>query len=330
MRIGVLSNPQAGRNPTRTERLRALLDDQPDSEHIEHIEHVETGPQVRIEEAVAILARRDIEVLAVCGGDGTLQGVLTEILRTNVFARLPFIAPLKGGRTNTGALDIGSQSDPLNALSTLMKVVREGSLDQRIVERPVLRIDLGPDEAVQYGFFFGAGVIHRTTDLKHRILPDQYFQGPLTSGAIVGLVAARALLGSSRGVLMRDHMAIRLDGQPLGYHSFLLAFATTFNSVMKIRPFWGQEEAPIHFTAIAEGAERLLLAPVRIIQGRSPRSDRPAQGYLSHNVQQVQLQLDCGLFIDGELFQPKPGRIVRIEADQRLRFIHTCKESKIG
>jgi hypothetical protein len=317
MRIGVLSNLQAGRDRTRTERLRALVNDQPD------ITHIETSPQVRIEDAVATLARRDIEVLAVCGGDGTLQRVLTEILRTNVFARLPLIAPLKGGRTNTGALDIGSRSNPVNALSTLMKAVREGRLEQRIVERPVLRIDLGPDGAVQYGFFFGGGVIHRTTDLKHRILPDQYFQGAVTSGAIVGLVAIRALLGSSRGVLIRDHMAIRLDGQPLEHRSFLLAFATTLNSVMEIRPFWGQEEAPIHFTAIAEGAERLLLAPIRIIQGRPPRPDRPAQGYLSRNVNQVKLQLDCGLFIDGELFAPKKGRVVRIEADQRLRFVRT-------
>jgi diacylglycerol kinase (ATP) len=320
MRIGVLSNPQAGRNRNRTERLRAFLNAQPDSVQIEH---VETGPQVRIEDALATLARHDIEVLAVCGGDGTLQRVLTQMLGTNAFACLPLIAPLKGGRTNTGALDIGSQSNPVSALSTLMKAVRAGSIGQRIVERPVLRIDLGPDEAVQYGFFFGVGVIHRTTDLKHRILPDQYFQGPVTSGAIVGLVAVRALLGSSRGVLIRDHMDVQLDGQPLGYRSFLLAFATTLNSVMEIRPFWGQEEAPIHFTAIAEEAQRLLLAPIRIIQGRPPRPDKPAHGYLSHNVDQVKLQLDCGLFIDGELFQPKPGRVVRIEADQRLRFVRT-------
>ena len=317
MRIGVLSNPQAGRDRTRTERLRAFLRDQ------SAIVHIETSPEVRIEDAVATFARRDIDVLAVCGGDGTLQCVLTEILTTNMFARLPLIAPLKGGRTNLGALDIGSQSDPVHALSTLLKAVREGGIEQRIVERPVLRIDLGPDDAVQYGFFFGIGVIHRTTDLKHRILPDQYFQGPLTSGAIIGLVALRALLGSSRGVLSRDYMEVQLDGQSAEYHSFLLAFATTLNSVMNIRPFWGQEEAPIHFTAVAEGAERLLLAPIRIVQGHPPRSDKPAEGYLSRNVNQLDVQLDCGLFIDGELFAPKPGRVVCIEADRRLRFVHT-------
>lgn len=317
MRIGVLSNTQAGRNPSRPARLRVLCERRSD------VVHVETGPQLGVEEAVATLAGHDIEVLAVCGGDGTLQRALTALLSMPTLARLPLIAPLKGGRTNAGALDIGSHPDPLSALSGLMQAARRGRLGKGVVERPVLRVELGPDEAVQYGFFFGMGVVYRTTELKHRLLPDRYFQGPLTSGVIIGLVALRALLGSSRGVLSRDRMDIQLDGRPLDCGSFLLAFATTLNSLMTLRPFWGQEEAPIRCTAVAEGAPRRLLAPIRIVQGRPPRPDGPLAGYVSHNVHQLQVRLDCGIVIDGELFGPKEGRVVRVEADRRLRFVRT-------
>ena len=69
--------------------------------------------------------------------------------------------------------------------------------------------------------------------------------------------------------------------------------------------------------------QRLPLAPIRIVQGRPPRHDRPAEGYLSQNVQKLDLQLDAGLFIDGELFSPKPRRVVHVEAEQRLRFVNT-------
>ncbi len=317
MRIGVLSNTQAGRNLSRAARLRALCEGQSD------VVHLEIGPQLGVEEAVAILAGHESEVLAVCGGDGTLQHVLTALLSTPTPARLPLIAPLKGGRTNAGALDIGSHPNPLSALSRLMQAVRQGKLRQSVVERPVLRVELGPDEAVQYGFFFGVGVIYRTTELKHRLLPDRYFQGPLTSGAIIGLVALRTLLGSSRGVLVRDRMDIQLDSRSLGSRPFLLAFATTLNSLMRLRPFWGQEEAPIHCTAIAEGAPRRLLAPFRIVQGRPPQSDGPLAGYVSHNLYQLQVRLDCGIVIDGELFAPKEGRVVRVEVDRRLQFVRT-------
>lgn len=317
MRIGVLSNPRAGRQPGRVARLRALCERQPD------VVYVETGPRLGVEDAVAALAGHDIGVLAVYGGDGTLQRVLTATLRSPVFVRLPLIAPLKGGRTNAAALDIGSHPNPLRALSGLMKAVRHDSLAQTVVERPVLRIELGPDETVQYGFFFGLGVIYRTTELKHRLLPKRYFQGPLTSGAIIGLVALRALLGSCRGVLSRDRLDIRLDGCPLAPGSFLLAFATTLDSVLGLHPFWGREDAPIRYTAVAEGASRRLLAPLRIVRGRPPQPDRPLAGYVSHNVHQLRFRLDCGLVIDGELFGPKAGRVVCLEADRRLRFVRT-------
>lgn len=316
MRIGVLSNPRAGRHPGRVARLRALCERQPD------VVYVETGPRLGVKDAVAALAGHDIGVLAVCGGDGTLQRVLTVLLGSPA-ARLPLIAPLKGGRTNAGALDIGSHPNPLQALAGLMKAVRHDRLAQAVVERPVLRVGLGPDEAVQYGFFFGLGVIYRTTELKHRLLPKRYFQGPLTSGAIIGLVALRALLGSCRGVLSRDRLDIRLDGCPLAPGSFLLAFATTLDSVLGLRPFWGREEAPIRCTAVAEGAPRRLLAPLRIVRGRPPQPDGPLAGYVSHNVHQLQFRLDCGLVIDGELFGPKAGRVVRLAADRRLRFVRT-------
>jgi len=66
MRIGVLSNPRAGRRPGRVARLRALCGRQPE------VVYVETGPQLGVGDAVAALAARDIGVLAVYGGDGTL------------------------------------------------------------------------------------------------------------------------------------------------------------------------------------------------------------------------------------------------------------------
>jgi hypothetical protein len=44
-------------------------------------------------------------------------------------------------------------------------------------------------------------------------------------------------------------------------------------------------------------------------------------GYTSRNVNEVELHLDCGLVLDGEMFAPEPGRVVRISADRRVQFI---------
>lgn len=323
MRIGILSNPKAGRNRKRAAQFHAFLRDQT------AIVHIETDRYPRRQDALAVLAQHEVDIVAVYGGDGTLQRVLTEVLSTDVFPRLPFIAPLRGGRTNTGAAAIGSPSNPVRALAALLEAIEENTVCDRIVTRPVLRIDLGPNEPqgqIQYGLILGLGVIHRTTELKHRILPDKYFQGVLGSAAFMGYVALQAVLRSSNGVVQPDEMAISLDGQAIlegmdGHKQpYLFVVATTLDHFfLNLRPFWGQANAPIRFTAMTAGARRRLLSLIHIAQGKPPR----AEGYVSRNVAKLELQLACGLFIDGELFAPKPNRCIRIEADQRIKFVRT-------
>jgi hypothetical protein len=222
------------------------------------------------------------------------------------------------------ALDIGSHRDPVKALATLVTAIRNGSWQKRIVERPVLRIDLGPVEAVQYGMFFGVGVLHRTIALKHRVLPKRHFQGLLGAVAFAGTLITRAVLGSSRGLLTPDLMKICLDGQPLEREQFMLVMATSLERLfLNIRPFWGKEAAPIRFTAIAAGASRTPLTALRILRGIPPFPRVSVPDYTSRNVDQLAVSLDCGVLVDGELFAPVPGRTVQIAADRRVQFIRT-------
>ena len=74
MRIGVLNNLRAGRNPRRVARMLSFLRDCPE------IPHVETETGEHVQEALATLAKQDVDILAVNGGDGTIQRVLTELV----------------------------------------------------------------------------------------------------------------------------------------------------------------------------------------------------------------------------------------------------------
>jgi len=318
VRIGVLTNLRAGCNNAQLGRVLSFLKGCADTLH------VETANHAQVAEALAVLAQHRPDILVVNGGDGTLQHSLTAILGNRTLPWFPLIAPLRGGRTNMNALDIGSHRDPVTALSTLVTAAGNGSLEKRIVERPVLRIDLGLAEAIQYGMFFGVGVIHRTIALKHRILPKKHLQGLLGAAAFTSTLVARAVLGSSGGLLTPDTMKIWLDGQPLEREQFMLVMATSLERLfLNIRPFWGQEPAPIRFTAIAAGAPRTPLAALRILHGSGPSNGIPVPGYTSRNIHRLDLSLDCGVLVDGELFAPIPGRTVRITADQRVRFVRT-------
>jgi hypothetical protein len=90
-----------------------------------------------------------------------------------------------------------------------------------------------------------------------------------------------------------------------------------------LRPWWGTENAPIRFTAVAKGA--LGVGPaLDIIRGRRPRRARDDgdSTYVSHNINGAELVVDCGLTIDGEMYAPS-ARTVQLSACDRIRFVRT-------
>ncbi|MGE0824509.1 MAG: diacylglycerol kinase family protein [Candidatus Binatia bacterium] len=316
MRLGVLNNLRAGRNPRRSARVLSFLSQHPE------VVHVETNQGEHVPEALAILAKRNIDILAVNGGDGTLQHTLTEILDRHVFPQEPLLIPLRGGRTNLSALGIGSSRRPVAALATALKAIRDGTLAERIVTRPVLRVEIGPQSEVHYGMVFGTGLIHRAIELTHRLFPEGRAQGVFGSGVVLATLVSRAVLGKANGVLQPDQVAVALDNLMADSQPFFLVLATTLDRLfLRIRPFWGQEAAPVRMTGIAADAKRPAAAAMGILRGRPPAFVAPETGYTSRNVHHLELSLDCGVVLDGEMFAPETGRIVRITADRSVRFV---------
>ena len=87
---------------------------------------------------------------------------------------------------------------------------------------------------------------------------------------------------------------------------------------LRMCPFWGDEDGPLRFSTIA-ARPRGLRNVLRILGGRPP--SRPDEGYISHNLERVVLGLDGGLTVDGELFDPEPGRTVELSAPDRVGFV---------
>jgi len=321
VRLGVISNFSAGGGGQRAARIREFLHQHPD------IPQVEPGGAGGVREALTHLADRGVDLLAVSGGDGTLQRTLTELLTNGeIFPKMPLVAPLRAGRTNMSALDIGSDRHPVHALERLLRASRDNSIQFRLVTRPVLHVDLGPDEPAQYGMFCGVGVIHRAIELVHRVFPYGRSQGVFGSGVVTFSLIARHLTGERDGILNPDDVTIRLDGKPVEGHSFRLVIASTLRRLfLRINPFWGREQAPIRFTALDPESTRQLGNIVKVLRGRVPQDKRGEgeHGYTSHNVFTGEIALDCGLTVDGELFPPVPGRVVKLSADDRIRFVRS-------
>jgi hypothetical protein len=316
VKIGVLNNLRAGQSGKTVSRVLSLLSAYPD------VMHVETDHAGALPEALSEFARRRIDLLVVNGGDGTLQHALTEILGNDEFEQVPLIAPLRGGRTNMTALDLGAQRDPVKGLASILEAVRTRRLPERMVRRPVLRVAYQRGFAVQYGMFFGAGMIQRAIALTHRLFPKGRNHGVLGPGLVTGSLILKTVLKPREGVLTPDKVQMLLDGEGVPQGEFRLVIASSLNRLfLRMNPFWGEGPGPVRFTCCASGAKHFPQSALGILRGRVKPIVTPEAGYTSKNVNRAELRFDCGFTIDGEIFAPRPDETVTLTGDRRVTFI---------
>jgi len=258
------------------------------------------------------------------GGDGTLMRVLTEILGGREFGgRLPLIAPLRGGRTNMSALDLGAHRDPVRGLEAVLAAAFYDRMHERIVQRHVLRVEIRPEREVLYGMFFGAGVIHRGIETVHRVLPRGRARGVFGATLVTAAWLARlALLRDHGGVLTPDKLQLKLDEELLPGGEYTLAMASTLRRLFAgMRPFWGKGSGEVPFTAIEAGALKFAQSVPGILAGIPSEEVNESNGYCSRRVQRALIGANCGFTVDGELVDPGPDRVVSVTATDRVRFV---------
>ncbi len=314
MRIGVLSNLRAGQRDSKVRQVVRFLEQYPE------VLHVETASDAEVPPALRDFARAGVEILVLNGGDGTIQHAMTHLFGNPANAWRPWIAPVRGGRTNMTALDLGARRNPVRGLAELIADDRAGRLAERLCVRPVLRVELA--EGVHYGMFLGLGVLHRAVALVPQLFPEGKARGVFGAGIVTGVLVARAALGGMRGLLSPDKLRVVLDGETQEPREIVLALVTSLERLfLRMRPFWGTQAAPLHVTLMDGGSYRLAAAAPGILRGRPAPHVRPVNGYLSRNVHEMVVQLDAGVILDGELYDPIPDRVVRISALEGVRFL---------
>ncbi len=318
MRIGLLSNLRAGRNIDSVSEVLQFLKGHPDVVTVE-TDSAKAGP-----EALAELARQEVELLAVNGGDGTLSHVLTEILGHRAFEdRVPMVAPLRGGRTNMSALDLGAHRNPVKGMADLIAAAREGTLKERIAPRQVLRAEYGTSREILYGMFFGGGMIFKAIELNHRLFKqDARSQGVFGATLITAGLIARACVGQTGGILEANKVQMMLDGEPVASGEFRMIIASSLTRLFAgMRPFWGRGPGGVKLTAITSTSERISAAAPGILRGHPRPFVSEESGYLSRNVDCAEMRFDCGFTVDGELVGPEAGLSVRLTADDTVQFV---------
>jgi hypothetical protein len=306
-RPAFLANPGCGGWQGKGEALRQIASAVPGGLYREG-----GGPDA-IARAVRDFGEAGADALVILGGDGTVQAVLSALAGGGW---CPPLALVPCGTTNMTALDLGVKEGPVEVLQRLAAALRRNApLELRT--RAALDLAAG-DGTRRCGMFFGAGLVAAGVRYFTRRLRRPGRTGEARSGIALlrylgGLLVGRA--GPPTRVRIREEGSAILEGE------FSVILASTLDRLLLgLRPYWGREEAPVHFTAVRAAPRQIWRRLPGVLCGRGV-PPHAAGNYHSRNLHCLELWMDGEYVLDGEIYPASAGTPLRIEP-LPFRFLH--------
>jgi hypothetical protein len=263
--LGVLRNPGSGANLRRGKPMQQALAAYPD------ILCRDVANPSDVDAALSEMAARGVDTLAISGGDGTVSAVLNTIFARNPFPRRPRLAVLRGGTANMTARDIGMRGPQHRALPALIDALARGGERLAVTRRPVIRIDAGAEKGAD-----SRDVLRSGGDLAgYRLLQASRARAwPARRDRARGHDGAlRDRDGKGRaGDRCASPMTVAVDDEPpVSFDCEIVHVTTLEELVLGIRPYWGREDAPLHYASVRAKPRHWMRALPGVLRGRPGR-----------------------------------------------------------
>lgn len=305
--IGIITNPHSKlnkRNPKRAELLGYILGEKGQLEVTSSLED--------LARVAREFRERDISILAINGGDGTICRTITAFVSEYGAKPLPQIALLRGGTINVLANNLGVIGKPEQILYRLVEGFGR-SEGLTVTKLRSMKVE------GNYGFLFGNGVA--ATFLK------EYYKrktGPI--GAFlwcVGVWASRFVGGAMHYRVVKDiDIGLAPNGLPAIRHNSVAVFFSSLQRMPLGYPMFERlKKEPGPFQAVSftfQAREAIWKLPFTVIK----RKDGSTTGKLSFCARSLVLEAQ-GPFdytLDGELYV-SGSRSLAIEQGPELEFV---------
>jgi len=241
--IGVVLNPHARANRRSRDRAQAFAAALGRDGLLR-----QTGSLEEMEVVAREFRSRGIDILAVCGGDGSFFRTLSAMVRAYGRDPLPLFLPLRAGSMNTIARSVGCRR------GSPERVLKHVVADYRAVrpfeqtERHLIQVN---DE--HFGFMVGAGVVVNFLQVYYAAGQS----GPWAAAKLFARVCASGLWRTtlSRGLLQPVEADIDCDDERVPHRRFTFIYASSITDI-------GLGLKPTYLATRKRGYFHLLAGPL--------------------------------------------------------------------
>lgn len=312
--VGVIYNPRSHRN------LGADFD----CGVCPHVHIAQPRARAQLPAALAELAEKQIDLLVINGGDGTVRDVLT--CGQAIFGDdWPALAVLPKGKTNALTVDLGVPED-----WTLQDAIDALDHGSRIWRRPMTIMPAGDGGKAAgvspvAGFVLGAGAFTKATQAGQSAHKLGAFNSMVV--AVTGIWALLQSLFAGRGNAWRKGARMRIGlgiaNAPMAHSGNgdpamrQLLFASTLERLPAgIKPF-GALRNGLKLVAVDQISRRTTALIPLVLSGKLTKGLRQ-RGIHQVAATQFSLSIDDQFILDGEAF---PAGDYRIEQGPELAFV---------
>ncbi|MCP5468224.1 MAG: hypothetical protein H7A32_03030 [Deltaproteobacteria bacterium] len=295
--IGIVVNPKGRRykeNPEKITQLSFIVGDRASYQATEDIHDLR-----RVAEQ---FKTRDIEILAIGGGDGTTHVTLTHFIDVYGEKPLPKLTFLRGGTMNSLANSCNIKGAPEKILSNLIYKYHEAE-EFETTEVDVMQIN------EYYGFLFGCGVLYR--------FMESYYHGAKPSPTKAIYTLSRSIGSAifntqfSREMFERFDGEVSINGQKWPFENWSAIYAGSIPILgLQFRVFHHAEEIHhFHAAGFSLPPRNILKHVHSLFLGKKPNSE----DMLNDPAKEMKISLEkpMGYTIDGDMLSPRKEFLIK-------------------
>jgi len=241
MKIGVILNPNAKKNMKLEKRKTAFEKIIGGAGFVIQTDNIEL-----IGKSCGKLVEEKVDLIGICGGDGTNHLVVTDVVKEYKKANSPppLIYLMEGGSMNTIRWNLGIKGSSEDNLKNIVGKL-ENNLNFQIKKVATLKVN------EQYGFIFGNGY---ASAFLFEYYNSKIDSGPKRAAEITGRIIWSLITGGDliKRIMSQYKAGFVIDGQPAGLDSYGLVLAGTLPAIgLMFKPLYRATEELDKFHLIA-------------------------------------------------------------------------------